>query len=168
MKWSMVKFRIFQNLPKNCKFSRKSHKPFPFLRHLQWNRATAIRCRGWSRGAHAPSRAAVDALSTAPTRASAHGSRMAGNPHFEISPANRRYRFPNMPAIAFQKRIRTCMRPARVVRSCSRFHFPFPLSIFVGFVVNPNSEVGNEIEKTSRVPNAVGRVTPCAPRLQQE
>jgi len=50
------------------------------LRYFQWNRATAIRCRGWSRGAHAPSRAAVDASSTAPTRASARGSRMDGNP----------------------------------------------------------------------------------------
>jgi len=30
---------------------------------------------------------------------------------------------------------------------------------------NPNSEVGNEIEKTYSVPNAVGRVTPCASRL---
>jgi len=32
---------------------------------------------------------------------------------------------------------------------------------------NPNSEVGNEIEKTRREPSAVGRVTPCAPRLQR-
>ena len=30
----------------------------------------------------------------------------------------------------------------------------------------PNSEVGNAIEKTCREPGAVGRVTPCAPRLQ--
>ena len=30
---------------------------------------------------------------------------------------------------------------------------------------NPNSEAGNEIEKTRREPSAVGRVTPCAPRL---
>jgi len=50
---------------------------------------------GWSRGAHAPSRAAVDASSTAPTRAFARGSRMAGNPQFWISPANpRRAGFP--------------------------------------------------------------------------
>jgi hypothetical protein len=32
--------------------------------------------------------------------------------------------------------------------------------------VNPNSEMGNEIERTCRAPGAVGRVTPCAPRLQ--
>ena len=32
--------------------------------------------------------------------------------------------------------------------------------------LNPNSEVGNEIEKTRREPSTVGRVTPCAPRLQ--
>ena len=31
---------------------------------------------------------------------------------------------------------------------------------------DPNSEVGNAIEKTCRKPGAVGRVTPCAPRLQ--
>jgi len=31
--------------------------------------------------------------------------------------------------------------------------------------LNPNSEVGNEIERTCRAPSAVGRVTPCAPRL---
>jgi len=31
--------------------------------------------------------------------------------------------------------------------------------------LNPNSDVGNEIEKTRREPTAVGRVTPCAPRL---
>jgi hypothetical protein len=31
---------------------------------------------------------------------------------------------------------------------------------------NPNSEVGNAFEKTCRAPSAVGRVTPCAPRLQ--
>jgi len=30
----------------------------------------------------------------------------------------------------------------------------------------PNSEVGNAIEKPCREPGAVGRVTPCAPRLQ--
>jgi hypothetical protein len=34
--------------------------------------------------------------------------------------------------------------------------------------INPNSEVGNEIEKTRRAPSMVGRVTPCAPRLQPE
>jgi len=32
--------------------------------------------------------------------------------------------------------------------------------------LKPNSEVGNEIERTCREPSAVGRVTPCAPRLQ--
>ena len=32
--------------------------------------------------------------------------------------------------------------------------------------LNPNWEVGNEIERTCRAPSAVGRVTPCAPRLQ--
>ena len=32
--------------------------------------------------------------------------------------------------------------------------------------LNPNSEVGHEIERTCRAPSAVGRVTPCAPRLQ--
>jgi len=31
--------------------------------------------------------------------------------------------------------------------------------------LNPNSDVGNEIEKTRREPTTVGRVTPCAPRL---
>jgi len=31
--------------------------------------------------------------------------------------------------------------------------------------LNPNSEVGHEIERTCRAPSAVGRVTPCAPRL---
>ena len=31
--------------------------------------------------------------------------------------------------------------------------------------MNPNSEVGKAIEKTCRDPMAVGRVTPCAPRL---
>jgi len=31
----------------------------------------------------------------------------------------------------------------------------------------PNSEVGNAIEKPCREPGAVGRVTPCAPRLQR-
>jgi hypothetical protein len=31
--------------------------------------------------------------------------------------------------------------------------------------MNPNAEAGNEIEKTCRAPSAVGRVTPCAPRL---
>jgi len=36
---------------------------------------------------------------------------------------------------------------------------------FLHFNFNPNSEVGNEIEKTRREPSAVGRVTPCAPRL---
>ena len=51
----------------------------------------------------------------------------------------------------------------RVRRSvCQRTPFlpvrPSPLS--------PNSEEGNEIEKTRRAPSAVGRVTPCAPRLQ--
>jgi hypothetical protein len=34
------------------------------------------------------------------------------------------------------------------------------------YAFNPNSEVGNEIEKTRRAPGMVGRVTPCAPRLQ--
>ena len=33
-------------------------------------------------------------------------------------------------------------------------------------VLNPNSEAGNEIEKPCREPGAVGRVTPCTPRLQ--
>ena len=56
------------------------------LRYFQWNRAAAIRCRGWSRGAHAPPRAAVDASSTAPTRAFARGSRLAGNHNFAVSP----------------------------------------------------------------------------------
>ena len=60
------------------------------LRHLQWNRATAIRCRGWARGAHAPSRAAVDASSTAPTRASARDPAWPGTRDFGMSPANRR------------------------------------------------------------------------------
>ena len=70
---------------------------FRILRHLQWNRATAIRCRGWSRGAHAPSRAAVDASSTAPTRASARGSRLAGNPQFWDEPGqSSSRRFPNL------------------------------------------------------------------------
>jgi hypothetical protein len=32
---------------------------------------------------------------------------------------------------------------------------------------NPYSEVGNEIEKARHEPSAVGRVTPCAPRLQR-
>ena len=45
---------------------------------------------GWSRGAHAPSRAAVDASSTAPTRASARGPAWPGTRDFGISPANRR------------------------------------------------------------------------------
>ena len=82
---------------------------------------------GWSRGAHAPSRAAVDASSTAPTRAFARGSRLAGNPQFWDSPgqsSSRRLpslrlasrasarRFPNLRAVVFQKRMRTWMRPA--------------------------------------------------------
>ena len=83
------------------------------LRHLQWNRATAIRCRGWSRGAHAPSRAAVDASSTAPTRASARGPRLAGNPRFWDEPGqSSSRRFPNRRAVVFQKRMLTGMRPA--------------------------------------------------------
>ena len=36
----------------------------------------------------------------------------------------------------------------------------------VKFKLNPNSEAGNAIEKTCREPIAVGRVTPCATRLQ--
>ena len=32
-------------------------------------------------------------------------------------------------------------------------------------MINPNFEVGHEIEKTGRAPRAAGRVTPCAPRL---
>jgi len=32
--------------------------------------------------------------------------------------------------------------------------------------LNLNSEVGHEIERSCRAPGAVGRVTPCAPRLQ--
>jgi hypothetical protein len=32
-----------------------------------------------------------------------------------------------------------------------------------GVQVKPDSELGNEIEGTCRVPSAVGRVTPCAP-----
>jgi hypothetical protein len=31
--------------------------------------------------------------------------------------------------------------------------------------LNPDSGGGNEIERTCRAPTAVGRVTPCAPRL---
>jgi len=71
-------------------FHRKQRRTFVALRYFQWNRATAIRCRGWSRGAHAPSRAAVDASSTAPTRASARGPAWPGTRDFGISPANRR------------------------------------------------------------------------------
>jgi len=32
--------------------------------------------------------------------------------------------------------------------------------------MNPKTEMGNQIEKTGRAPIVVGRVTPCAPRLQ--
>ena len=107
------------------------------LRYFQWNRATAIRCRGWSRGAHAPSRAAVDASSTAPTRAFARGSRLAGNPQFWDSPgqsSSRRLpslrlasrasarRFPNLRAVSFQPRLRTCLRPS--FRRVFRDSFP--------------------------------------------
>jgi len=35
-------------------------------------------------------------------------------------------------------------------------------------ILNPKSEVGHGIEKPCRVPMVVGRVTPCAPRLQPE
>jgi hypothetical protein len=32
--------------------------------------------------------------------------------------------------------------------------------------MNPKTEMDNQIEKTGRAPIVVGRVTPCAPRLQ--
>ena len=56
---------------------------------------------------------------------------------------------------------------------CERAAFPEPADQVNGKknhipAINPNSEVSNEIEKTCRVPIMVGRVTPCAPRLQPE
>ena len=41
-------------------------------------------------------------------------------------------------------------------------------NLLPGILLNPNSEVGVAIEKTCREPAVVGRVTPCAPRLQPD
>jgi len=112
-------------------------------------RATAIRCR--SRGAHAPARAAVDASSTAPTRASARGSRLAGNPRFWDEPGQSSSR--HHPGWTESRCDSVCLRSRHFVarlRPKLTHHFPPAQGL------NPKSEVGNEIEKPGREP-IVGR-----------
>ena len=109
---------------------------FRILRHLQWNRATAIRCRV---GLGERTRPRVRRLTPRPPRPRAPprvGPAWPGTRDFGISPANCRYRFPNLHAVSFQPRIRTCWYPY--------FHRVFRDSFPNGYEisgVNPDSAV---------------------------
>jgi len=139
-----------------------------YFQYFQWNRAVAIRCRGWSRGAHAPRVRRLTPRQPRPRAPPRVDPAWPGTRDFGMSPANRRRAgFPR--AVVFQKRMRTWLRPAshwlpplRPQYATAYSEEPCPPHPF-----SPNPGAGNEIEKSCREPGAVGRVTPCAPRLQR-